>query len=203
MCIRDRFSRPRNFGWVDVRADEFVREVYAVAKGLIANNVEHGDRVVIMSETRYEWSVLDYACMAAGVVSVPVYPSSSTSQCEWIVRDSGAHFAVAEDGNHETHLATFLRDGEPEPDTAHIRRVLRINNGALDTLIEEGKHLDDAAVDERVERTLSSDVASLVYTSGTTGRPKAAGSSTPTGWPRPGPSSRTRSARSRCRATGR
>lgn len=166
------FSRPRNFGWVDVRADEFVREVYAVAKGLIANNVEHGDRVVIMSETRYEWSVLDYACMAAGVVSVPVYPSSSTSQCEWIVRDSGAHFAVAEDGNHETHLATFLRDGEPEPDTAHIRRVLRINNGALDTLIEEGKHLDDSAVEERVERTLSSDVASLVYTSGTTGRPK-------------------------------
>ena len=90
------FSRPKNFDWEDVTTTQFLDEVYAVARGLIANGVRAKDRVVIMSETRYEWSLLDLAIQAAGAISVPIYPSSSTSQCAWIVQDSGASFAVGE-----------------------------------------------------------------------------------------------------------
>ncbi|WP_066589244.1 AMP-dependent synthetase/ligase [Corynebacterium provencense] len=173
------YSRPRKFEWVDVRADEFLREVYGVAKGLIANGVEQGDRVVLMSDTRYEWNLFDFAIMAAGAVSVPIYPSSSTSQCEWIVEDSGARIGIAEKSGHATRLETFVNSGSPAtgagPDNgsgAHLDRVLTITEGAVDTLIEEGKDIPDADVDARIDATRSSDLASLVYTSGTTGRPK-------------------------------
>ena len=70
------FTRPANYEWVNVTAKEFVEEVYAVAKGLIAFGVEQGDRVALISTTRYEWSLLDYAIWAAGAISVPVYPLS-------------------------------------------------------------------------------------------------------------------------------
>lgn len=166
------YSRPRKFEWVDVRADEFLREVYDVAKGLIANGIGQGDRVVLMSDTRYEWSLLDFAIMAAGAVSVPIYPSSSTSQCEWIVQDSGARLGIAEKSGHAVRLRTFVKEGEPVEGTAHLRRVLSFNEGAVATLVEEGKDVDDAQVEERIAATKSSDLASLVYTSGTTGRPK-------------------------------
>lgn len=166
------YSRPRKFEWVDVRADDFLREVYDVAKGLIANGIEQGDRVALMSDTRYEWSLLDFAIMAAGAVSVPIYPSSSTSQCEWIVQDSGAHFGIAERSGHATRLRTFLKEGEPQPDTAHLRRVVSFSEGAVDELIKDGRDVSDEQVEERIAATRSSDLASLVYTSGTTGRPK-------------------------------
>jgi long-chain acyl-CoA synthetase len=166
------YSRPRKFEWVDVRADDFLREVYDVAKGLIANGIEQGDRVALMSDTRYEWSLLDFAIMAAGAVSVPIYPSSSTSQCEWIVQDSGAHFGIAERSGHATRLRTFLKEGEPQPDTAHLRRVVSFSEGAVDELIKDGRDISDEQIEERIAATRSSDLASLVYTSGTTGRPK-------------------------------
>ncbi|MGN0095643.1 MAG: AMP-dependent synthetase/ligase [Corynebacterium sp.] len=166
------YSRPRKFEWVDVRADEFLREVYDVAKGLIANGVEPGDRVALMSDTRYEWSLLDFAIMAAGAVSVPIYPSSSTSQCEWIVEDSGAKLGIAEKSGHATRLRTFVKDGEPVEGTAHLNRVLSFNEDAVGTLVAEGKDVSDGVVEERIANTKSSDLASLVYTSGTTGRPK-------------------------------
>ena len=165
------YSRPRKFEWVDVRADEFLREVYGVAKGLIANGVGQGDRVVLMSDTRYEWNLFDFAIMAAGAVSVPVYPSSSTSQCEWIVEDSGAVIGIAEKSGHATRLNTFVHATAPA-EGAHLNRVLSITDGAVETLTEEGKDISDDEVEARIAATKSSDVASLVYTSGTTGRPK-------------------------------
>ena len=165
------YSRPRKFEWVDVRADEFLREVYDVAKGLIANGVGQGDRVVLMSDTRYEWNLFDFAIMAAGAVSVPVYPSSSTSQCEWIVEDSGAVIGIAEKSGHATRLNTFVHATAPA-EGAHLNRVLSITDGAVETLTEEGKDISDDEVEARIAATKSSDVASLVYTSGTTGRPK-------------------------------
>ncbi|MGP5082543.1 AMP-dependent synthetase/ligase [Corynebacterium variabile] len=165
------YSRPRKFEWVDVRADEFLREVYDVAKGLIANGVGQGDRVVLMSDTRYEWNLFDFAIMAAGAVSVPVYPSSSTSQCEWIVEDSGAVIGIAEKSGHATRLKTFVHATAPA-EGAHLDRVLSITDGAVETLTAEGKDISDDEVEARIAATKSSDVASLVYTSGTTGRPK-------------------------------
>ena len=169
------YSRPRKFEWVDVRADDFLREVYDVAKGLIANGIEQGDRVALMSDTRYEWSLMDFAIMAAGAVSVPIYPSSSTSQCEWIVQDSGAKIGIAEKSGHTTRLRTFVHEGQKgsvEAGAAQLDRVLSFSEGAVDQLIKDGKDIDDARVEERIAATKSSDVASIVYTSGTTGRPK-------------------------------
>lgn len=165
------YSRPRKFEWVDVRADEFLREVYDVAKGLIANGVGQGDRVVLMSDTRYEWNLFDFAIMAAGAVSVPVYPSSSTSQCEWIVEDSGAVIGIAEKSGHATRLNTFVHATAPA-EGAHLDRVFSITDGAVETLTAQGKDISDDEVEARIAATKSSDVASLVYTSGTTGRPK-------------------------------
>lgn len=166
------YSRPRKFEWVDVRADEFLREVYDVAKGLIANGIAQGDRVALMSDTRYEWSLLDFAIMAAGAVSVPIYPSSSTSQCEWILEDSGTKLGIAEKSGHATRLGSFVHGADSTKGGAHLDRVLSITDGAIDTLIAEGKDISDDEVEARISATKSSDLASLVYTSGTTGRPK-------------------------------
>ena len=170
------FTRPANYEWVNVTAKEFVEEVYAVAKGLIASGVEQGDRIALISTTRYEWSLLDYAIWAAGAISVPVFPSSSMSQVQWIVEDSGAVLAITETREH-SELVQHLKLGEDGTPQLHgspsqLRRVLEINSSAIDTLKFEGRELDDATVDERIQATHTDDVASLVYTSGTTGRPK-------------------------------
>ena len=84
------FSRPTEQGWADVTAAEFHDEVRAVAKGLIAAGVEAGDRVALLSKTRYEWTLFDYAIWFAGAVTVPIYETSSAEQIGWILQDSGA-----------------------------------------------------------------------------------------------------------------
>ncbi|MCX7444237.1 long-chain fatty acid--CoA ligase [Corynebacterium sp. P7003] len=170
------FTRPQNFEWVSVTAREFLDEVYEVAKGFIANGVKQGDRVALLSETRYEWALLDFAIWAAGAVSVPIYGSSSLSQVQWIIEDSGAVFAVTETRDH-TDLMRHLElgaDGSPslKGSTSQLRRILEINASAINTLKFEGRPIDDAEVEERIAATRADDLASLVYTSGTTGRPK-------------------------------
>lgn len=170
------FTRPQNYEWVNVTAKEFRDEVIEVAKGLIANGVQAGDRVVLLSETRYEWSLLDYAIWAAGAASVPIYGSSSQSQIQWIIEDSGAVFAITESREHTElmeHL-TLQEDGTPrlQGSPTKLRRILEINASAIDTLKFEGRGISDEEVLERTNATVGSDLASLVYTSGTTGRPK-------------------------------
>ncbi|WP_137725672.1 AMP-dependent synthetase/ligase [Prescottella subtropica] len=155
------FSRPDGVDWVDVTAAEFAAQVTAVAKGLVAAGVGAGDRVALLSPTRYEWSLFDFAIWAAGAVSVPIYDSSSPDQIDWIVRDSGAVLAIVET---DAHAAGF--------DDTGIGRVLRIEAGAVDTLIAEGAGVDDAVIADRLAGIRADDLASLVYTSGTTGRPK-------------------------------
>ena len=119
---------------------------------------------------------MDYAIWAAGAISVPVYPSSSLSQVQWIVEDSGAVLAITETREH-SELVKHLKlreDGTPQlhGSPSQLRRILEINSSAIDTLKFEGRELSDASVNERIEATSTDDVASLVYTSGTTGRPK-------------------------------
>ncbi|WP_241387179.1 AMP-dependent synthetase/ligase [Rhodococcus sp. CH91] len=160
---RVMYSRPHGDDWVAVTAQQFADQVRAVAKGLIANGVEPGDRVALLSATRYEWSLFDYAIWAAGAVSVPIYDSSSTEQIRWILQDSEAVLAVVETSRHE---ALFV-DMPPT-----LRRILQIEGGAVNTLSAEGAAVDDTEVDLRLSRIRSADLASLVYTSGTTGRPK-------------------------------
>lgn len=164
------FTRPRSFEWVNVTAKEFIEEVFEVAKGFIANGVQQGDRVALLSETRYEWSLLDFAIWAAGAVSVPIYSSSSLSQVQWIIEDSGAVFAVTETVEH-TDLMKHLEldaDGNPrlKGSSSQLRRVLEINASAVQTLKFEGRGISDDAVQERIDATRAADLASLVYTSG-------------------------------------
>lgn len=166
------FTRPVNFEWVEVTAEEFVNEVIDVAKGLIANGVEKGDRVGLLSETRYEWTLLNYAIWAAGATVVPIYGSSSSDQIRWIVENSGAVFAITESKDHTERMRPLVLDQQSEDGQSALRRVLEINSSAVDTLKYEGRDIPREQVESRISSTRSSDLASVIYTSGTTGRPK-------------------------------
>jgi long-chain acyl-CoA synthetase len=147
--------------WVDVTAARFAAEVTAAARGLIASGVRAGDRVALMSATRYEWTVLDYAIWSAGAVCVPVYETSSAEQVDWILADSGAVAAFVET---EAHLA--LVEASPSaPD-----QVWTFDR--LDELAAAGAGIDDAEAEQRRAAVRADDLATIVYTSGTTGRPK-------------------------------
>lgn len=172
----EMFSRPKNHTWVPVSRQEFLDEVYAVAKGLINTGVEQGDRVALMANTRYEWMLVNYAIWAAGGIVVPVYPSSSLSQVQWIIEDSGAVLGISETQEHAEILRMLVLDDDGQPrlkdSTSQMRAVYEINDGAVAALTEAGKNIADELVDKRIAATATDDVASLVYTSGTTGRPK-------------------------------
>ncbi|ANS30081.1 Long-chain-fatty-acid-CoA ligase FadD15 [Rhodococcus opacus] len=162
---RVMYTRPESGGWVDVTAKDFGALVVGVAKGLIANGVQPGDRVALLSSTRFEWSLLDYAIWAAGAASVPIYDSSSHDQIRWIIEDSGAVAALVET---PAHASSFAGDGIPYT----LKRILTIDEDAVGTLIKDGLSIDDSEVFKRVVALTANDLASLVYTSGTTGRPK-------------------------------
>ncbi len=152
--------------WRDVTARTFADEVSAVAKGLIAAGIESGDRVAIMSKTRYEWTVADFAGFTVGAVVVPIYETSSAEQVEWILSDSGAKAAFAETPAH-ADLIDSIRERAPG-----LEQVWQFEAGALDTLAAAGRDVSDAAVHERRTAVTLDDAASIIYTSGTTGRPK-------------------------------
>ncbi|QCQ91528.1 AMP-dependent synthetase/ligase [Rhodococcus sp. SGAir0479] len=165
------FRRLVNGSWIDVSAREFADQVTAVAKGLIARGVQPGDRVALMSATRYEWQLLDYAIWAAGGVTVPIYETSSAEQVRWILEDSAAIGLIVE---NDKHSATVAEVAEAAPD---LRAVLQIepssgSAGAVAILTEQGADVPDAGVEARKKSLRSSDPATLIYTSGTTGRPK-------------------------------
>ncbi|MER7880300.1 long-chain fatty acid--CoA ligase [Streptomyces samsunensis] len=152
--------------WEDVTATAFLAEVRAAAKGLIAAGVEPGDRVGLMSRTRYEWTLLDFAIWSAGGVTVPVYETSSPEQIQWILSDSGAVAALVETGTHEAAVEA-VRDTLPA-----LKHVWRIEGDAIDTLRKLGADVADEKVDERSSIATADSPATIVYTSGTTGRPK-------------------------------
>jgi len=154
-------ARPVPGGWTDVTAAEFAREVEAVARGLMAAGVGQGDRVALMSTTRYEWTVLDFAIWWAGAVVVPVYETSSAEQVQWILSDSGAVAMVVET---DAHLG-MVRALEVAP--ALLWRI-----DELGALAAAGATVSTAEAEERRTSVRADDLATVVYTSGTTGRPK-------------------------------
>jgi long-chain acyl-CoA synthetase len=155
--------------WVDVTARQVVQEIRSAAKGLIAHGVQPGDRVALLSATRYEWPILDFAILSVGAVTVPIYETSSAEQVQFVLNDSGAVAAFAETDAHADRIEQ-LRDTLPQ-----LRKIYRIDGSgtaALDELAADGRDVDAAAVDERVAAIGAADAATLIYTSGTTGRPK-------------------------------
>ncbi len=160
------FARRSAQGWTGVTAAGFLAEVRAMAKGLLAAGVEAGDRVALLSRTRYEWTLLDYAIWFAGAVTVPVYESSSTEQIEWILRDCGARGVVVETAEHRARVSR-ARGGLPE-----LHHVWSIEDDGLGVLRTLGEDVDDATLEARRTASGPDDLATLIYTSGTTGRPK-------------------------------
>ncbi|MFD5571043.1 AMP-dependent synthetase/ligase [Streptomyces cadmiisoli] len=158
--------REHDGGRQSVTAAAFAGEVAAVAKGLIAAGVEPGDRVAVMSRTRYEWTVLDFAVWAAGGQSVPIYATSSAEQVEWIVRDSGARHVVTETAEN-TATVTTATAGHPHPP-----RIWELDAAALDDLTVLGRDVTDEEVTKRRSALTPDTIATVCYTSGTTGRPK-------------------------------
>ncbi|MEZ0164042.1 long-chain fatty acid--CoA ligase [Kineococcus sp. LSe6-4] len=152
--------------WRDVTAVEFLADVTAVAKGLLAAGVAPGDRVGIMARTSYEWTLVDVAGWFAGAVTVPVYETSSPEQVEWILSDSGAVACFAETGANAARIAA-VRDRLPG-----LRDVWTLESGGLEELRAAGREVPDADVDRARAVAGPGDPLTVIYTSGTTGRPK-------------------------------
>jgi long-chain acyl-CoA synthetase len=158
-----------NGGWIPVTWREFAAEVSEVAAGLIAAGIQPGDRVALMSRTRFEWTLLDYAILTAGGVVVPIYPTSSLEQVQWILGDSGAAAVIVETDAHAEMIAA-ARGGLPA--LAHAWQIEGGQLGGLADLKSRGALHTGEDVEQRRGTRGAGDLAEIVYTSGTTGRPK-------------------------------
>ena len=163
---RPQFRVRAGSGWRTVTVAAFMEQVRAVAKGLVASGVEVGDRVALLSTTRYEWTLVDYAIIYAGAVTVPVYPTSSAEQVAWILGNSGAVAVVVEDEPAES-LVEKVREALPD-----LKTVWCINSGAVPSLTAAGAGVPDDRLEAARSAPTGSSVATIIYTSGTTGRPK-------------------------------
>jgi len=164
--VRRTAADPPGGDWQNVTCRQFRDEVLAVARGLVAAGIEPGMRMGLLSATRYEWTLLDYAIWAAGAVSVPIYDTSSADQVAWILADSGAVACVVETAEH-ARLVAGIRDRAPG-----VRQVWQIEAGDVDQLKQRGEAVSAAEIDARRKRVAAEDLATIIYTSGTTGRPK-------------------------------
>jgi long-chain acyl-CoA synthetase len=157
--------RPRGGRWQDVTAAQFRDEVTSLAKGLVATGIAPGDRVALMSRTRYEWTLADYAIWTAGAITVPIYETSSTEQIQWILSDSGARAAFAETPAH----ADAIRQ-------AGVQAVTDVwvieGPGGLAISPDAARSVTDEQLEQRRASRKAGDLATIIYTSGTTGRPK-------------------------------
>ena len=153
-------------GWRDVTSAEFLAEVIALSKGLVAAGVQPGDKIGLMCKTRYEWSLIDFATWFAGAVLVPIYETSAPSQILWNLTDSGAIGIITETPDH------FARFDEIRADAPAVKHAWKIDLGDLDKLVKGGTGVTDEEIERRRNLAKGSDLATLIYTSGTTGKPK-------------------------------
>ncbi|MDJ0462758.1 AMP-dependent synthetase/ligase [Streptomyces sp. H27-C3] len=152
--------------WHDVTAVAFRDEVLALAKGLIAHGVRFGDRVAIMSRTRYEWTLFDFALWTVGAQPVPVYPTASAEQVFWTLYDADVSACMVE---HEDHAMTI---GSVIDRLPLLKRLWQLDAGAEAELLLAGAHIGDDVVHRHRRAVTPDSVATVIYTSGTTGRPK-------------------------------
>jgi long-chain acyl-CoA synthetase len=152
--------------WRDVTAKEFLEQVQDLARGFIASGIKPGDSVALMSRTRYEWALIDFALWFAGAVSVPIYETSAPAQIEWVLSDSNSVALIVETSDHETRFEKI------KSNTPSVKQVWRLDNDSLFKLVSLGKSVSlDEVEKARSSRSLD-DLATIIYTSGTTGKPK-------------------------------
>ena len=152
--------------WHDISAEEFLNQVIAVAKGLIASGIQPGQAVAIMSKTRYEWTLIDFAIWFAGAVSVPIYESSSPTQMSWILSDSDSVAVFLETAEHVERFESI------KASVPLARQIFRLDEDDIELLIQRGHDVEDVTVEQRRTRAGLYDLATIIYTSGTTGVPK-------------------------------
>ncbi|CAN5165590.1 AMP-dependent synthetase/ligase [soil metagenome] len=153
-------------GWSDVTASEFHSQVIALAKGLVAAGIQPGDKIGLMCKTRYEWTLIDFATWFAGAVLVPVYETSSPSQLQWNLEDSGAVAMIVETADH------FARFDEVRADLPLVTQSWQIDLGDVGKLAASGGKVTDEEIERRRTLAKGKDLATLIYTAGTTGKPK-------------------------------
>ncbi|MEV7522043.1 AMP-dependent synthetase/ligase [Streptomyces sp. NPDC091371] len=164
----DRVVLGRKTGgvWRDVTSGELAAEVLALAKGLLAQGVRFGDRVALMSRTRYEWTLFDFALWSIGAQPVPVYPSSSAEQVQWILQDSACTACVVENEDQAMTVGSVI-DGLPL-----LRRLWQLDAGAVEEIVGDGTGVAEDVVHRHRSAVTPDATATVIYTSGTTGRPK-------------------------------
>ena len=154
--------------WQNVTTGEFHERVVSAAKGLIALGIAKGDAVTIFSSTRLEWGILDFALAAVGAVSVPIYDTDSAPQAQRIMNDSAVKLAFADNRERFDRLDS-VKDHCPA-----LKQILMIEGNALGALEGLGVAVSDEELNERVATVRAAALATLVYTSGSTGNPKGA-----------------------------
>lgn len=152
--------------WTDVSAKDFHEQVKDLAKGFIAAGIRPGDAVGIMSRTRYEWALVDFALWFAGAVSVPIYETSAPAQIEWVLSDSDAVALIIENSEHQKRFESI------KAMVPSVKKVWKLEEDSLVKLVAEGKDISDDQL-EKARASLNLDsLATIIYTSGTTGKPK-------------------------------
>ncbi len=162
--------------WEGVTWRRYEENVRTLGKGLIALGVQPGDKCAILSNTRVEWVYADLAVICSGAVTVPIYQSNMPPEVEYILQDSEAVIVFVED---EKQLLKVL---EVQKNLPHLRKIVLVSGHrpdnpiviTLDDLMDMGRGHDAVEFERRLENTKASDIASIVYTSGTTGPPKGA-----------------------------
>ncbi|MGZ6693926.1 MAG: AMP-binding protein, partial [Solirubrobacteraceae bacterium] len=158
--------------WNEISYPQLIGSARDIARGLIALGIERGDRVAILCNTRPEWTLADAGVMCAGAATAPIYHTNSPEECEYVLRHSDSRLVFCEDAEQLAKVAQ-VRDRCPE-----LEHVVLLTGGGRDAMtVEElcaaGAEIDAEVVDRRVDAVGSGDLATLVYTSGTTGPPKA------------------------------
>ena len=160
------YALAKQGGYENISAAKFLAEVQQVAKGLIASGIQPSQAVGLMSRTRYEWTIMDFAIWFAGGVSVPIYETSSAAQMEWILSNSDSVALIAENKEHTD------RFGQVKAAVPLVRLVMTFEENCIDDLKKRGKEITDEVLEQRRKTNKLKDLATIIYTSGTTGKPK-------------------------------